>query len=168
MPCGAVKRHGVPAHRSQVTAADEPRTVCIGDDPDERLRRQRDTVPLNIDSELKALEPASIVHQATSVAPFQLAKTAVPLGLDWAEIKARIAYLPQELPSWQGDLRDNLHFEAALHGILGEDTRIAAIAPSADLARAFPDAAVKAFPKALLMPGLVNAHCHSGILRGTA
>jgi len=54
------------------------------------------------------------------------------------------------------------------HGILVEDTRIAAIGPGADLARAHPDAAVKAFPRALLMPGLVNAHCHSGILRGTA
>ncbi len=54
------------------------------------------------------------------------------------------------------------------HGILVEGTRIAALAPAADLARAYPDAAVRDHPRALLMPGLVNAHCHSGILRGTA
>lgn len=42
-------------------------------------------------------------------------------GLNWAEIKSQIAYLPQELPAWPGILRDNLHYEAALHGILGQD-----------------------------------------------
>jgi ABC-2 type transport system ATP-binding protein len=42
-------------------------------------------------------------------------------GLRWAEIKSQIAYLPQELPAWPGILRDNLHYEAALHGIVGQD-----------------------------------------------
>ena len=41
--------------------------------------------------------------------------------LDWATIKTHIAYLPQELPPWPGVLRDSLHYEAALHGILGQD-----------------------------------------------
>jgi ABC-2 type transport system ATP-binding protein len=41
--------------------------------------------------------------------------------LDWSAIKSQIAYLPQELAPWQGSLRDNLHYEAALHGIYGDD-----------------------------------------------
>lgn len=40
---------------------------------------------------------------------------------DWHRIKSQIAYLPQELPAWQGQLADNLHFDAALHGLLGAD-----------------------------------------------
>lgn len=39
----------------------------------------------------------------------------------------------------------------------------------ADLVRAtFPDAPVLALPERVVMPGLVNAHHHSGLLRGTA
>lgn len=41
--------------------------------------------------------------------------------LNWSVIKSQVAYLPQDLPTWQGGLRDNLHYEAALHGILGAD-----------------------------------------------
>lgn len=41
--------------------------------------------------------------------------------LDWAKVKATVAYLPQEIPPWHGNLQDNLRYEAALHGILGED-----------------------------------------------
>ncbi|HTQ06459.1 MAG TPA: ABC transporter ATP-binding protein [Polyangiaceae bacterium] len=40
---------------------------------------------------------------------------------DWANIKAQIAYLPQDLPVWRGSLLDNLHYDAALHGLLGDD-----------------------------------------------
>lgn len=39
---------------------------------------------------------------------------------DWYAVKQRIAYVPQELPPWYGSLRDNLHYEAALHGIKGK------------------------------------------------
>jgi ABC-2 type transport system ATP-binding protein len=41
--------------------------------------------------------------------------------LNWAEVKAHIAYLPQVLPAWSGSLLDNLHYEAALHGLRGEE-----------------------------------------------
>jgi 5-methylthioadenosine/S-adenosylhomocysteine deaminase len=46
--------------------------------------------------------------------------------------------------------------------------RILAVGPLADLGRAHPDAAVRDLGPAVLMPGLVNAHLHSGLLRGTA
>lgn len=39
--------------------------------------------------------------------------------LAWNTLKLKIAYVPQELPAWEGPLRQNLHFEAARHGILG-------------------------------------------------
>lgn len=40
---------------------------------------------------------------------------------------------------------------------------------TADLVRArYPAARLLDLPNRLLMPGLINAHCHSGILRGTA
>jgi len=45
---------------------------------------------------------------------------------------------------------------------------IAAVGPTADLAAAHPEAARIDLPDRLLMPGLVNAHHHSGMLRGTA
>lgn len=34
--------------------------------------------------------------------------------------------------------------------------------------RDYPEASVRHLPDRLLMPGLINAHCHSGLLRGTA
>lgn len=39
---------------------------------------------------------------------------------DWAGIKQRIAFIPQHLEKWYGSVRDNLHYELALHGIKGE------------------------------------------------
>ncbi len=39
---------------------------------------------------------------------------------DWAEIKQRIAFIPQHLDKWYGSVRDNLHYELALHGIKGK------------------------------------------------
>jgi len=39
----------------------------------------------------------------------------------WPDLKQKIAYVPQELPVWHGSLRDNLRYEAALHGLRGEE-----------------------------------------------
>ncbi len=41
--------------------------------------------------------------------------------LPWLDLKNKIAYVPQELPDWHGSLRDNLHVEATLHGITGDE-----------------------------------------------
>lgn len=39
--------------------------------------------------------------------------------LNWNDIKQRLAYIPQELTAWDGTMRENLHFEAVLHGLKG-------------------------------------------------
>ncbi|WP_028310942.1 amidohydrolase family protein [Derxia gummosa] len=52
--------------------------------------------------------------------------------------------------------------------VVGDDGRILAVGPASDLLAAHPDAAVRRLPGRLLMPGLVNTHSHSGLLRGTA
>ncbi|MEL6658624.1 MAG: ABC transporter ATP-binding protein, partial [Bacteroidota bacterium] len=39
----------------------------------------------------------------------------------WPEVVTQIAYVPQELPKWYGDLRMNIQFEAAIHGVQGEE-----------------------------------------------
>ena len=52
--------------------------------------------------------------------------------------------------------------------VLVEDGRIAAVGTREALVAAHPHVAVKSLPNAVLMPGLVNAHAHSGFLRGTA
>jgi 5-methylthioadenosine/S-adenosylhomocysteine deaminase len=52
--------------------------------------------------------------------------------------------------------------------LVGADGRIAAAGPAPDLLRANPDVPVKRLANRLLMPGLVNTHAHSGLLRGTA
>ena len=44
--------------------------------------------------------------------------------LNWDILKHLVSYVPQELPRWQGKLKDNLRFEAALHGILGEENEL--------------------------------------------
>lgn len=41
----------------------------------------------------------------------------------WPQLRQKIAYVPQDLPRWHGSLRDNLHYEAALHGLRGEANR---------------------------------------------
>ena len=46
-------------------------------------------------------------------------------SFSWQKIKQKIAYLPQELPVWSGSLRENLAFEATLHGFFGEKNDIA-------------------------------------------
>lgn len=43
--------------------------------------------------------------------------------LSWVNIKQQIAYVPQELPSWSGSMRDNLRYEASIHGIKGESNK---------------------------------------------
>ncbi|MEM6261006.1 MAG: ABC transporter ATP-binding protein [Bacteroidota bacterium] len=43
----------------------------------------------------------------------------VPEG-DWYQIKQHIAFIPQALSPWQGYLKENLHFTAAIHGIKGQ------------------------------------------------
>ena len=40
---------------------------------------------------------------------------------DWYRIKQHIAFIPQQLPVWQGFLKENLHFTAAIHGIRGKE-----------------------------------------------
>ncbi|MER8944650.1 MULTISPECIES: amidohydrolase [unclassified Mesorhizobium] len=52
--------------------------------------------------------------------------------------------------------------------VLVEDGRIAAVSALAALRAAHPAVAVKKLDNAVLLPGLVNAHAHSGFLRGTA
>lgn len=41
--------------------------------------------------------------------------------LNWIQLKQQIAYVPQELPKWNGSLWENLKYEAALHGVKGEE-----------------------------------------------
>ncbi|HZZ12234.1 MAG TPA: amidohydrolase [Paraburkholderia sp.] len=45
---------------------------------------------------------------------------------------------------------------------------IVAVGAGETLQRDYPDASVRHLHDRLLMPGLINAHCHSGLLRGTA
>jgi len=49
-----------------------------------------------------------------------------------------------------------------------ENDRIAAVGPAAELRPRYPGVPVRRLTNRLLMPGLVNAHLHSGVLRGTA
>ncbi|POF30835.1 amidohydrolase family protein [Roseibium marinum] len=48
------------------------------------------------------------------------------------------------------------------------DGEIRAVGTRKDLLERYPDTPLKHLPDAVLMPGLVNAHAHSGFLRGTA
>jgi ATPase subunit of ABC transporter with duplicated ATPase domains len=41
--------------------------------------------------------------------------------LPWGEVKHRIAYIPQEIPHWEGGLKETLYYEAASHGIKGKE-----------------------------------------------
>ena len=52
--------------------------------------------------------------------------------------------------------------------LVGSDGRIRAIGEATDIIKANPGIAVKRLVDRLLMPGLVNTHLHSGLLRGTA
>jgi 5-methylthioadenosine/S-adenosylhomocysteine deaminase len=52
--------------------------------------------------------------------------------------------------------------------VLVRNDKIVAVGVLDDIAPRAPHAQRKDFGRAVLMPGLVNAHCHSGFLRGTA
>lgn len=52
--------------------------------------------------------------------------------------------------------------------VLVQDDRILAVDQCAALVAAQPDVPLVHLPNRLLMPGLINAHMHSGFLRGTA
>ncbi len=39
---------------------------------------------------------------------------------DWSNIKQYIAFIPQHVEKWYGSVRNNLHYELALHGIKGD------------------------------------------------
>ena len=52
--------------------------------------------------------------------------------------------------------------------VLVRGDRIAAVGRLADLQQRHPDVIARKLPERLLMPGLINVHCHSGMLRGTA
>jgi len=52
--------------------------------------------------------------------------------------------------------------------LIGADGRIQAVGEAGDIIAANPTVSVKRLADRLLMPGLVNTHAHSGLLRGTA
>jgi len=52
--------------------------------------------------------------------------------------------------------------------LVGADGRIAAVGDGPTLLAAHPSVAVRRLYDRILMPGLINSHCHSGLLRGTA
>lgn len=52
--------------------------------------------------------------------------------------------------------------------VLVEQGKIVQIGDAETLIAQHPQITQKALPKQMLMPGLINTHCHSGMLRGTA
>lgn len=52
--------------------------------------------------------------------------------------------------------------------VLIDGDTIKAVASLAELSQRYPEVSIEYYPRALLMPGLINTHCHSGLLRGTA
>ncbi|MGE5375266.1 MAG: amidohydrolase family protein [Bacteroidota bacterium] len=52
--------------------------------------------------------------------------------------------------------------------LIGADGRIQAVGQASAILNAHPEVEVKRLRDRLLMPGLVNTHAHSGLLRGTA
>ena len=52
--------------------------------------------------------------------------------------------------------------------ILVKDGRVAEMGTLPELRASYPSLPVKKIPNSILMPGLINAHAHSGLLRGTA
>ncbi|MCS3795561.1 ATP-binding cassette domain-containing protein [Niastella sp. OAS944] len=43
---------------------------------------------------------------------------------DHYEIKHQLAFIPQRIPKWYGQLKDNLHFSAAISGVKGEENTV--------------------------------------------
>jgi 5-methylthioadenosine/S-adenosylhomocysteine deaminase len=52
--------------------------------------------------------------------------------------------------------------------LVGPSGRIGAVGPASDVIKANPAVPIVALPSHVLMPGLINTHAHSGLLRGTA
>jgi 5-methylthioadenosine/S-adenosylhomocysteine deaminase len=52
--------------------------------------------------------------------------------------------------------------------LIGDDGKIQAVGEATEITTANPEVPVKRLAKRLLMPGLINTHAHSGLLRGTA
>jgi 5-methylthioadenosine/S-adenosylhomocysteine deaminase len=52
--------------------------------------------------------------------------------------------------------------------VLVDGSRIKEIGKIQDLKALYPNIEIKDYKKSILMPGLINTHCHSGLLRGTA
>lgn len=52
--------------------------------------------------------------------------------------------------------------------VLIDGQLIKAVGDLAEILIKYPDVTIKHYPNSILMPGLINTHCHSGILRGTA
>ena len=52
--------------------------------------------------------------------------------------------------------------------ILIEGDQIKAVGTLAQLTQCYPEVLIEDYPQKILMPGLINTHCHSGLLRGTA
>ena len=52
--------------------------------------------------------------------------------------------------------------------VLIEGAYIKKVGTLDDLQQQYPNAVISHYSKSLLMPGLINSHCHSGLLRGTA
>ncbi len=40
---------------------------------------------------------------------------------DHFDIRSKVAFIPQRIPRWYGQLKDNLHFSAAISGVKGEE-----------------------------------------------
>ncbi len=64
------------------------------------------------------------------------------------------------------DAANTIVSDAAL--LVGADGRIADVGPAAAILPRNPGVAVRRLKNRLLMPGLINTHSHSGLLRGTA
>jgi len=63
----------------------------------------------------------------------------------------------------------NSTLDCIRHGaILIEGAYIRQVGTLEELTRQYPDVEVIQYTNSLLMPGLINTHCHSGLLRGTA
>lgn len=68
------------------------------------------------------LVAGDLLHDEGSMAfPSMGQDSTARKGIDWIAVKERLAYVPQALPKWYGDLGDNLLYEAAIHGIQGAD-----------------------------------------------
>lgn len=52
--------------------------------------------------------------------------------------------------------------------VLIDGDKIKAVGLLAQLTQHYPEVLIEHYPQTLLMPGLINTHCHSGLLRGTA